>query len=100
MIDILIVCDSPKEWDELYKELLHHIRDNVNGLRYAFPNGIWTNHCHIQFVSGRYKGYRGLRPEYFYAYGTEVVSYLAATGAKRLNSLDGIIELVKGEDYS
>lgn len=96
--DILIVCDSPKQRDEIYKDIWHRVayishRFEYNGLNYM----IWANHYRIRIVSSKHKEYRGQRPGYFYAYGTEVVSYLASTGSKRLNSLDEIVELVKGE---
>lgn len=94
--DILVVCDSPKERDELYKDILY--RTGYISTRFEYNEANYTicaNHYRIRILSSKYKGYRGQRPGYFYAYGTEVVSYLTAVGSKRLNSLNEIVELVK-----
>lgn len=84
-----------KERDEVFRYLYENLRNEPYLKAIQSAKQIMVNDFRIRLMSNESKHYRGRRPEYYYGYGTDFMSYMNAIGAKRLNSLEEVINLVK-----
>lgn len=98
MKEILLIARNDEQCSEWFRYLTKNIPPTMlNERRRPLAIDILTDNYHIFIRPNSESCYRGRRPDYHYAYGLEVNSYLLATGSKRLKSLDDVIDIVKGE---
>lgn len=100
MKEILLIARNDGQCNEWFHYLKKKIPKTImRGDRRPLDIDILTDNYHIIIRPKSESCYRGIRPDYHYAYGLEANSYLLATGSKRLRSLDDVIDIVKGGNY-
>lgn len=96
MKQILLLARNDGQYDEFRRYIKKNIpieQCNTKNLGLDF----WTEDYYITIRPNSENCYRGMRPDYHYAYGIKANVYLLSTGSKRLRSLDDVINLVKGK---
>lgn len=98
MKKILLIARNDGQCSEWFRYLTKNIPEKIlvkNTNRFSMD--ILTENCHIDIRPKSKNCYLGRRPNYHYAYGSEVNDYLLSKGSKRLTSLNDVISIIKGE---
>lgn len=97
MKKILLIARNDGQCSEWFRYLTKNIPEKLlvkNANRFSMD--ISTKNCHITIKPKSKNCYRGMQPDYHYAYGSEVNGYLLSKGSKRLTSLNDVIDVVGG----
>lgn len=99
MEKILLIARNDGQCDEWFRYLTKNIPSTLLNKRHEslFSKDIFTNNYIIIIRPKNESCYLGRRPNYHYAYESEVNNYLLSKGSKRLTSLNDVISIVKGE---
>ena len=99
MEKILLIARNDGQCDEWFRYLTKNIPSTLlnKQRKSSFSKDIFTNNHLIIIRPKNESCYLGRRPNYHYAYESEVNNYLLSKGSKRLTSLNDVISIVKGE---
>lgn len=95
MKQILLLAKNDGEINTFRKYLVEKL-SSYPDLRFSCMK-ILVNNCQILIKPNTENCYRGMKPNYHYAYGSKANEYLLANRSKRLHSLDDVVDIVKGE---
>lgn len=100
MKEILLIARNNGQCVGWFRYLAEKIpKTIICSIRGPLVIDILTNSYRILIRPESEQYYRGMRPDYHYAYRLEANSYLLSTGSKRLRSLDDVVDIVKGGNY-
>ena len=96
MKKILLIARNDGQCNEWFRYLMKNIPSTMLNKRHEplFSKDIFTNNYLIIIRPKNESCYLGRRPDYHYAYGSEVNGYLLSKGSKRLTSLNDVIDVV------
>lgn len=97
MKEILLIARDDWQCGVWFRYLTKKIPQTImRNIRRPLAIDILTDTYRIIILPKSESCFRGRRPGYHYAYGLEANRYLLSTGSKRLESLDDVIDIVKG----